>query len=322
MWKSQSYKWIISSLEINQNELFFGGVNKYFYCVDIESGKTKWKFLTNGECYFPPAFSNDKIFFTSFDLFLYAVNREGKELWKYKLPNRVKSSPVYYSGLIIVSISNTGLLAIDAETGKQKWQFLQDITDLSPTRPVVSSDILLAGINDTLFALTLRSGDLIWKETFENTILSNPSVMNAAVVIGGFNPIDTEKTFISAVNIKTGKEIWIKQFDYNARYSPLADNGNVYFGTERSEIKCLDISNGEETWTTKLEKDGIGSEILSLNGKLFFSGYERNFYILDALTGRQLTQNSFDYGLGNPLLSKGNVYFGTGEGILYKVAKE
>ncbi len=97
VWESQNYRWILSSLFIQQGCLFFGGLDNNFYCIDVESGKTKWKFKTKGECYFPPGLGANKIFFTSFDLFLYALDRDGKEIWNYKLPNRAKSSPVFSS---------------------------------------------------------------------------------------------------------------------------------------------------------------------------------------------------------------------------------
>lgn len=322
-WESQTYDWILSSLQIYQEELFFGGTDKHLYCVSLESGKVKWKFETQGECYFPPAFSIDKIFFTSFDLFLYALNYEGKEVWKYKLPERVKSSPVYHSGLIIISVINTGIIAIDAETGKQKWAISQDITDLSSTQPTVSNGVLLVGnLNKAFSAINPENGIPIWKNTFENMILSDPSVYDTITVFGGFNPIDSQKAFVNALNIKTGKEIWAKTPDYNARYRPLITEERIYVGTERSEILCLNIEDGEEVWRIKLEKGGIGSDIISFKNKLYLSSYERNFHIIDALTGKPITQTSYDYGVGNPLLNNGSVFFGTGKGILYKVRTE
>lgn len=320
VWELQSYNWILSSLSVYQQELFFGGTDNFFYCVDLESGKTKWKFKTQGECYFPPTFAADKIFFTSFDFFLYGLSKEGKEVWRYKLPGRVKSHPIFYSGIIIVSVTNGGILAIDMDTGKLSWELPQGITSLSTTQPILSSDILLLGnLNNTFSAINLQNGLLIWEKSYGSVILSTPSAYDTIVVFGGFNPIDIQKTFINAVNIKTGNEIWKKTLDYNARYSSLFYEGKIYLGTESSEIICLNATDGAEIWKAKLAVDGIGSEIIALNDRLYFGGYERNFYVIDALTGHQINKSSFHYGISNPLFEKATVFFGTGEGILYRV---
>lgn len=320
VWKLQRYEWILSSLAIQRKTLFFGGFDKDFYCVDLESGKPKWKFNTEGECYFSPAFSTDKIFFTSFDLFLYALSYEGKEIWKYKLPGRVKSHPVFDSGIIIISVTGIGVLGIDAETGKRKWELPQDLTDLSTAQPILSSETLLVGnLNHTFSAISPQSGMLIWEKLYEDVIMSAPSAYETIVVFGGFNPINPSLTFIKAVNIKTGNEIWKKTLEYNARYSPFTYKGKVYLGTETSEIICLNSADGSEIWRTKLDRDGIGSEIMALNDRLYLGGYAKNFYIIDAVSGKQIEKSSFNYGIGNPLSENGNIFFGTGEGILYRI---
>lgn len=320
VWGLETYEWILSSLYIYQNELFFGGTDKDFYCVDVESGKTKWKFKTEGECYFQPALSKDKIFFTTFDLFLHALNFDGKEVWKLQLPNRVKSSPVLYSGLVIISIRDWGMMGINAETGEVKWKLSQNSTNLSTTQPVLFSDILFVGnLNNTLSAFKPINGEVKWKLLYENMILSNASVYDTILVFGVFNPIYTKQTFINAVNIKTGKEIWRKNLDYNARYSPIAYGEKVYFGTENSEIICLNAINGAEIWKTKLEGDGIGSEFLLQNNRIYFGSYARNFYIMDAGNGKLVNKSSFNYGVGNPLRGQDDIFFGVGKGILYMV---
>ncbi len=316
----QRYKWIISSLATHKGELFFGGFDNNLYCTDIKSGKIKWKFKTGGECYFPPIFSTDKIFFTSFDLYLYALDFTGKEIWKYKLPNRVKNSPLFSFGLVVVSVKDFGLIALDSNTGKLIWKQPQASTNLSTTQPVFYSDRLLVGnFNYNFSAFKIQDGELVWERPYDNTILSNPSVYDTILVFGGFNPIDKQKTFINAINIKTGIEIWIKTLNYNSRYAPLAYKGRIYVGTENSEIICLNIIDGSEAWRAELEEDGIGSEIAVAKNKIYFGGYERNFYEYDALTGEQINKKSFQFGIGTPISENGNLYFGTGEGILYEV---
>lgn len=318
-WDLKTYEWILSSLYVCNTELFFGGEDECFYCVDLESGKTKWKYKTAGKCYFPPALTTSKIFFTSFDLFLYALNHEGKMVWKYRLPNKVKSQPVFYSGLIIVSVTSVGVIAIDEETGKLIWEIPQDLTDLSTAQPVLSSGILLIGnLSNTFSAYESLRGKRKWDRVYPNTILSAPSANDTIVVYGGFNVINNSLSFVRALNIKTGKEFWEKKIDCNARYSPLIYNDRVYIGTEGSEIICLNIVNGSEFWRLKLDGDGIGSEFLALNNSLYFSGYARNCYEINTLTGRQVSKITFSYGVGNPLSRQGDIFIGTGKGELYK----
>ncbi len=74
-------------------------------------------------------------------------------------------------------------------------------------------------------------------------------------------------------------------------------------------------------WRAKLEGDGIGSEIIALRDRLYLGGYAQNFYIIDALSGKQIKKSLFNYGIGNPLLGNGNIFFGTGRLVLYRVKR-
>lgn len=319
-WKSERYDWIVSSLSINNENLYFGGLEHNFYCVDLASGRLKWKFKTDEECSYPSIFSEDIVYFTCFDQNLYALNQNGKLLWTFNLSHKVKSSPIVYKQILIVSITSRGVIALNKYNGTLMWELPQDISALSTTQPFISNDILFVGdLNNTFAAISPNDGQILWAIDYVNTILSNPQSSDNIVIFGGFNPIESQNSFINAVDIRFGKIIWNKKLIYNARYRPMIYNGRLYFGNENSEIICLKLENGDEVWRIKLDEDGLGSEILGFQNRLYFSGYNRNLYIIDADSGTRIAKSLVNYGVSNPLFVDGKIFYGSGEGILYKV---
>ena len=70
-----------------------------------------------------PMTSNEELMFVpSLDQSLYAFRGSDARLaWKHLTPSPITESPVYYEGVLYCSLSDTGLTAFDATSGKVLW---------------------------------------------------------------------------------------------------------------------------------------------------------------------------------------------------------
>lgn len=82
------------------NELFFGSsVDNSIHCIDLETGKEKWVYFTEGPVRFPPTLLNDKLVFGSDDGCVYAIDYKGNFLWKYQVIKNARK--IFNNGKLI-----------------------------------------------------------------------------------------------------------------------------------------------------------------------------------------------------------------------------
>jgi len=122
---------------------FFSGTDGIIYAVETESGKERWKAYTGGRVHYPPSYWKGRVFAGSADGWVYAFEAAtGKPLWKFRAAPIERKIPVYgelsstwpvmsgtivedgtvYAAAGIVSHDGTHVYALDAITGKLKWQ--------------------------------------------------------------------------------------------------------------------------------------------------------------------------------------------------------
>jgi outer membrane protein assembly factor BamB len=113
---------------------------------------------------------------------------------------------------------------------------------------------------------------------------------------------------VAAIDTTTGEERWRFYADGPVRLAPVAWNGNVYFGADDGQFRCLDARTGAVRWTFNAAPAGrlaIGNERLIsvwpirtgpivVDGKVYFTAGVWPFegtllYILDAATGQEVT---------------------------------
>ncbi len=82
MWRFQCGEAMDSGTGYKDMFLFCNGDGN-LYAVDAKTGKELWRYHTGTVNYHHPAVWNDKIFFSSWDCHIYAVDIEGNALWRF-----------------------------------------------------------------------------------------------------------------------------------------------------------------------------------------------------------------------------------------------
>lgn len=122
---------------------FVSGSDGVIRALDVQSGKETWTAFTGGDVRLPPTISNGSALVGSGDGWVYSLDaKTGKQVWRFRAAPIERRMPVYgtlqstwpaASGILVdkgvayvaaglANYDGTHVYALDAETGKIRWQ--------------------------------------------------------------------------------------------------------------------------------------------------------------------------------------------------------
>ena len=246
----------LSSPKSDGRNVYIGSGDGYFYCLDVRTGKVNWKYFANARIRTTPSLSSDKIVFGTMEGYVIALNKKGKEDWKFA-------------------------------TDGVKNKFADFGLDGSSVfcNPAIKDGIVSFGGRDfKLYALDLATGKELWRFKHPNSWVLSTSIYDSKVYAGSGSA-----GFVHASELKTGKQLW--QFKTKSAvysYYAFAD-GLVYFGDLTGNIYGLDAQTGETKWLFPMGSNSFSTPIVE-NGLVYCSSDNG---ILYAVHGTTNADNSF-----------------------------
>ncbi len=243
LWRLDLRNGIEGGVQAVGERLYFGSSDGLFYCVSLANGKIIWSVPAKAETLAPPTVENGVVYFQS-----------GADI----------------------------IFALDAETGKQLWQYNRQVTTSlsirATTRPVIAGESLLVGFSDgVLVSLRKRDGGLLWER-------------------------------------KLGRGSRFRDVDA----TPVVDGATVYVSSFDAALYSLKLDTGEINWSVE---DGayvpvtIGRDQLA--DRLFYSSATGKIVVVDKHTGKSLLTIPIKHGIATqPALYKGFLVYGESEGAL------
>ena len=149
----------------------------------------------------------------------------------------VKSAPAYYGGILYVGDYGGYMNAVDAKTGKLKWQSGIARARASAasgefySTPAVAFGRVYAGNNDDrVYSFDISDGELAWSYSTGGYVYSGPAVAQdrhtgPTVYIGSFDGN------VYALNAKTGEPRWIRSAG-GPVIGSLTAIGNIVYAAE------------------------------------------------------------------------------------------
>ncbi len=211
-------------------------------------------------------------------------------------------SPTTITGTTILGgnpSNRGGLFAVDMLTGKVKWTSRPTVS-MNPsvsTAPVVSGDIIITIMNNTLFALSLATGKEVWR---------GPVTMQSATaaVSSGLVYVLGDDANFYALEVATGRERWKVGFRRagSCHALPIVRDGTVYVSVailtrpadanrsaEGSEyLFALDANTGKERWRYP-EAGSRGACLLQpiITADTYFGVQSQALHAVNLATGRE-----------------------------------
>jgi hypothetical protein len=85
------------------DRLFVGSKDNFFYCIDVQTGKVRWRWRTGADIIGSAVVDENRVYFISLDNVLRALHRgRGGLEWHRGLPMRASSGPVMLENALIV----------------------------------------------------------------------------------------------------------------------------------------------------------------------------------------------------------------------------
>jgi outer membrane protein assembly factor BamB len=165
------------------------------YCLDPASGKENWRVPLGGRSLSTPAVGGRRVFVggEGGDAGISAVSTDGKPLWSFagKAAGDWFGAPLYAEGTVYVSTYRRYVYALDAATGKPRWEArllgsALAAPALDAARGVLYVTSATFRDNPTLTALDRRTGRVLW--SFRAGYLSeSPAVAGDRLYVGSTN---------------------------------------------------------------------------------------------------------------------------------------
>jgi eukaryotic-like serine/threonine-protein kinase len=141
----------------------------FLHALELETGKSKWKYQASSSIIGPPAIGNGLVYFGSSDGWFYALDAvTGKEEWKVQLPCRIASQPVVDKEKVYFQATDVTfdkgiykVYALDAFTGKEQWNFTTIGDNLINIPSVVYQGMLYVS-GGSLYSIDTQTGKEVW----------------------------------------------------------------------------------------------------------------------------------------------------------------
>ncbi len=172
--------WVWTAAGFDEGRLYVGTTEGDFLCLEAATGRELWRYTTGGGIYPSPAFDEERVYTGSWDGLYYAFNkRTGKLEWTYSRPGlpyhiggRPDSAcPVIAGDLLLVQTQGALLVALEAATGRERWQWAVPEWRLQNGTPAYSGGVVYASCftdaytcpgGAQLFALEASTGKQLW----------------------------------------------------------------------------------------------------------------------------------------------------------------
>ena len=268
--------------------LYIGGMDGYFYAIDMATGVEKWKFNSGQPILSTALVQDDQLMFVSGGEIFALKLSDGTELWSFC-------------------------------TGKQSSLAQIDPWDYHHSSPYIKDNVVYYGDDwGNLNGIDANSGELVFQYTTDSTkaIRSTPVIQDNVIFFGDFSGI------IYAVNLYDSTLLWshisYEKLPYegfgmsDSRF--VVYKGGLYFGSRNPEFYCLDIKDGHKKWSIRDNRGSwISGSPVILNDILYFGASDNHlFYAVDPVTGDILWTHETSVNIfTTPLFIDNYICFGT-----------
>jgi outer membrane protein assembly factor BamB/predicted phosphodiesterase len=187
----------------------YGNSLGWLRAVNHISNQSVWEVKFNGSVFSTPALYKDVVVFGAIDGFIYGMNiHDGTVIWKVDCGTPVLASPLIESNNVYIGGGNEAFYCINLATGCVNWKF-DAIDGLIQGKPAIYGENVVFGAWDRhLYCLNSSTGELVWKwdNGKVNRLFSPGNIV--PVISNGKVFIVAPDRFMTAIDLKTGMEVW------------------------------------------------------------------------------------------------------------------
>ncbi len=287
------------------------------YALKTNDGSIVWDFRdTSCNRITPPSVVNNVVYFAT-DRYICALEASnGHLLWNYST-GAFLSFPIVAQNTVLMGIgegSKGTLLALNAATGQNIWNFTNEENSRTFGTPAIANGLVFVGSYDeNLYALNISTGKEVWKFNagdFHPTPTVEKNIVYAM----------TSQANIYALNASSGVRIW----NYSI-FEGLTIGGQSYFAVSDNvlyainginKIYAINGDNGSQIWNQTFAPDfSYGLFAPTVVNEFIYLGTVNGLCALNRFNG----QVAWNYSTGSvfeaPIVANGVLYVCSNEQV-------
>jgi outer membrane protein assembly factor BamB len=185
-----------------------------------------------------------------------------EEAWTWMPPSPASVGvPVADRDAIAVTAGHHILVLLDGK-GTVRWQV--DLDDLREVAPALTSDLVIAAMEDGAVAYDRASGRQRWR-----TYLGESEKANTPVVAGGKVLITTWEGSLFALDLADGRVAWRQPLGAPALGPAAASRGTAVATFDSGRLAgavAVDIATGRQKWSVPVPRGGVSGPAVTTGG--------------------------------------------------------
>jgi outer membrane protein assembly factor BamB len=322
----KSGRYLFSPVAVG-NAVYAAGANGSVAKIDAQTGKDIWRVKLRDDLSAGVGSDGTLAAVGGLKGDVYVLGADGKQLWTAKAPGEIISPPLVGNGLVVVRTVDGQIVAFNAQTGEQKWNYRNRAVPLnlrvSSGMTFAGDAAVLAGFPGGAFAaINLQTGDSYWQ-----TPVSYPKgvteverindVTGPPTLVGSQTCAVTFQGQIGCFDANSGRALWEKAFSSS---SGLAQDDRVVVAADDwSVVSAFDVNTGSQLWKSdKLKNRELGVPFL-LGRAAVLGDYQGFVHFLSAEDGTLVARMKTDGSAitSAPVLAGDTLVVQTRDGGLY-----
>ncbi len=226
--------------------------------LELRTGRLRWKVQTGGRVRGTPAVGGQTAVVGSWDGRVYALDLgTGATRWVHHtigdtLDSRaagfdrraLQSSPAIAGGMVFIGSRDGGLYGLDLATGERRWRVSHRGSWVVGS-PAVQDGRVYVGSSDGHFvqAVEAGTGKELWRLPTAANVIASPLLADGLLLVTTHRT-DAPWGDLLAIDPATGAVRWRLRLDESSNSSPVADDGELYFGTDAGSVVAIHEVSG------------------------------------------------------------------------------
>lgn len=208
-----------------------------------------------------------------------------RTLWQTRLGEMITAAPQTDGFRQVVAVTSTGrVVSMDLDKGTKQWDY-QTSGGIHGQALIHARGVIVGSADSMLYCLRRDSGDLLWREKLDGSILNPPvSWRNLVYVAAG------EASF-HALKVRSGKADWsFRAIDGYVETRPVVTTDEIVFGAWDNSVYSLHPKNGDVNWIWEDGPPGIlyspaACWPVMSNEQILFAAPDRALSAVDRISG-------------------------------------
>jgi len=259
---------------------------------------------------------------------LSAHDTAGKRLWSVDIKEPITGGVAYdaASQTAIVSTRSGRIVAVDAQTGAQRW--VQQLSGSVLTPALIHNNRVVLSANDGfLHGLSLQTGQSIWQFATQVPAISVRGSAKPTLLDNNTALLATADGRVHAVSIESGVPLWSRRIGLGMGSSevermsdmdamPVVDNGQLYAISYSGQMLGVDLASGQVMFVN----EAASTRALALaKGMVFATTLDGDVRAYNRTTGQPIWESkALAYRkLTNPVVIGNYLAVGDFEGVVH-----